>query len=300
MIMILLLALAAPAAAHTGDRVFFIPYVSPDDLAYMQLDGYVDDWKEMFEEPTVTPFDFTPFYHPALTSYAEYDPSSLDWRIWLAWGDGGKLYAALQAADDLYRNVDDETVGHYSSDHFVLKVDGDHSGGQYVFLGGGGQQHKPDLRNIAQAQYYEIKSYSQADDLITIPFSASFRRWMHREPYAAAAGTALGENPTFWTVEFFATAFDDVPAEGPEGSVISDLQPGQTIGLDLVITDWDESETRMAQFFLMDPEDEMAWEGADGFVDAILVGPEQTAVETDSWARIKATLVEKSKDLLTE
>ena len=288
---LLLLALTGPAgfaSAHIGDRVFFIPQVSADDLATIEIDGDVEDWKELFGEPTVTPFDFTAFYHPALTSYAEYDPGNLDWRIWLAWADGGKIYGAAQAADDLYRNVDFEG-GHFLSDHLVLKVDGDHSGGQYAYLAGATENKEP-LKNLANAQFYEIISESEQHNLITIPIARRYRTWMYHEPYAAAAGTVLGENPTFWTVEFYATAFDDIPAEGPEGSVLSDLHPGQTIGLDLAIIDWDESETRSAQFFLIDPENEMAWEGADGFVDAILLGPYGTAVESTSWARIKHSL----------
>ena len=185
----------------------------------------------------------------------------------------------------MYRDFDDDK-GHYFSDHVVLEIDGDHSGGKYAFLGSRNRSEY-DLRNVAQAQYYEIKSYSeQKHQLITIPIGGP-RKWMAREPYAMASGTVLGQNPTYWNVEFYVTAFDDVLSRGPEKSVISDFQAGQIIGLDLGVFDWDHSETRMAQFYLADPEHEMAWEGADGFVDAILQGPDGTAVEHDSWARIK-------------
>ena len=283
---VLLLLLPQPGIAHIGDRVFSIPYLSAYDLATIELDGYVEDWKELLGEPTLTPFDFNPFYHAALTSYAGYDPSSLDFQAWVAWTDGGKLYVALEAADNLYRDYDDPT-DHYFSDHIVLEIDGDHSGGEYVFLRSSG--FNP--RNVAQAQYYEVKAYSeQQHQLIAIPFGGRPREWMARPPYAAASGTVLGERPTYWIVEFYVTAFDDVLTRGPEESVISTFQPGQIIGLDVGVFDWDDSDTRMAQFYLHDPEDEMALQGADSFVDAILLGPDRTAVENDTWARIKAAV----------
>ena len=72
--------------------------------------------------------------------------------------------------------------------------------------------------------------------------------------------------------------------------MISAFQPGRIIGLDLGVFDWDHSETRMAQFYLRDTTHAMAFEGADGFIDALLMGPEGTAVEATTWARIKAAL----------
>ena len=285
----LALPIARPAIAHTGDRVFSIPYVSEKDLTHILMDGYVDDWKELIGEPTVTPFDFYPFYHKALTSYAEYDPANLDFRIWMAWGDGGKLYVALEAADDVYRNTYDENGIYYSSDHVIILVDGDHSGGRYLI---DERRSSSGGRNNGQAQYYEIKSEAEQDQrLVSLPFIAgSGMSWMIEEPYALGTGTVLGENPTFWTVEFYITAFDDLRLFSPEESVISAFQPGRIIGLDLGVFDWDHSETRMAQFYLRDTTHAMAFEGADGFIDALLMGPEGTVVEATTWARIKAAL----------
>ena len=286
-----LLMLTIPVTAHVGDRVFSIPYLSADDLAYMELDGDLTDWKELFVEPTLTALDFNMYYHPSVTSYAEYDPGNLDFRIWMGWADGGKIYVAAEAADDVYKGIDEQMQPStpngffYTSDHVVLMVDGDHSGGEYIYI----PNDAPDVRNNAQAQYYEAISYSEHNrhGLVSITFAAN-RPWMGAEPYALGSGTVLGENPTFWTVEFYVTAFDDVFS--PEDFVISSFEPGQIIGFDVVVFDWDRSETRNAQFYLSDPTDEDKWEGAYGFTDAILLGPEGTAVESTSWARIKATL----------
>ncbi len=111
---------------------------------------------------------------------------------------------------------------------------------------------------------------------------------MAAEPFALGSGTVLGENPTFWTVEFYVTAFDDAISIGPEEIVISSFKPGQIIGFNVGVFDRDYHDTRSAQFYLHDPDESMSREGADGFVDAILMGPEGTAVEATTWARLKA------------
>ncbi len=128
---------AAPALAHLGDRVFSIPYLSADDLAYIELDGDVTDWKDLFVEPTLTALDFTMYHHQALTFYSEYDPANLnlDFRLWMGWADGGKIYVAAEAADDVYKLRETDTGIHYFNDHIALMVDGDHSGGPFIFLG---------------------------------------------------------------------------------------------------------------------------------------------------------------------
>ena len=97
--------------------------------------------------------------------------------------------------------------------------------------------------------------------------------WMIEQPYAQGSGSVLGENPTFLTVEFYFTAFDDMSYLDPEDVVISSFEPGQVIGFDLAVIDWDHDDTRNGQFYLHDPSQESEAVGADGFVDAILLGP---------------------------
>ena len=40
-------------------------------------------------------------------------------------------------------------------------------------------------------------------------------------------GAVLGENPTFWTVEFFVTCFDRLNHLGPEDSDVSRADQGE-------------------------------------------------------------------------
>ena len=285
-----LLAIWLPLAAnaHTGDRVFSISYLSADDLAYIELDGDLTDWKDLFVEPTFTALDFTMFAHRS-TSYSQYDPANLDFRIWMAWSDGGKIYVAAEAADDVYRSRDVHPGIHYFNDHIVLSVDGDHSGGRFIYPETSSTSG-PDPRNNAHAQYYEATSYSEQQyRLVALPFNLN-RSWMTAEPYALGSGTVLGENPTFWTVEFYVTAFDEMFSLGPEDVVISSFEPGQIIGFEIIVYDWDHHDNQAAQFYLQDPNRESEAMEADSFIDAILLGPEQTAVEATTWARLKAAM----------
>ena len=145
-VLLILLPTAQSGAAHIGDRVIYIPHVSADDLAYIEQDGNIDDWEELLGEPTLTPFDFNPFYHQALTSYAD-----TILPIWIfRSGSHGRTAAnstsPSKTADYLCRNYDDPT-SHYFSDHVVLEVDGNHSG-VYAFLGGA----EADLRNAKKVK----------------------------------------------------------------------------------------------------------------------------------------------------
>ena len=67
-------------------------------------DGSIEDWEELFGEPTLTSLDFTGF-----TSYQgsgesmDYNPSDLDFRIWLGWnGASDRIYVGAICIDDVY------------------------------------------------------------------------------------------------------------------------------------------------------------------------------------------------------
>ena len=273
MVIVLVLVLAilsTQASAHVGERVFSIPYVSADQLT---LDGDLADWKDLFGEPMVTRTDFELSWH--YDPPDEYDPANLDFRAWMAWSDHGKVYVAIEASDDVYRNTDDGRL----SDHVALMVDGDHSGGEFVFFG-------DDPRNNSHAQYYEVKPYYSDRWGVGFPFVAG-SDWVVEIPYAFGAGSVLDDETAFWTVEFYVTAFDRITQSDPDESEISEFEPDRVIGFVLGVFDWDHDDRGSGQFYLHDIPDE--GEVVDVFADGILMGSD-TAVESTTWARIKATL----------
>ena len=85
---------------------------------------------EAVGEPTLTLLDFD--LRSSYTQVTSYDPSNLDFRIWLGWSRDGKIHFAGQFADDAYYNEYDPTYLPFSFyDSISLMVDGDHSGGEY-------------------------------------------------------------------------------------------------------------------------------------------------------------------------
>ena len=296
------------ASGHVGDRVFPIPFLSKETLALLdQDDASVVDWVEAVGEPTLTPLDFNLRSHPSLISYDQYDPSNLDFRLWMGWSDGGKIHVAGQFADDIYSNEYDPLIfPNYfftSHDSMTLLVDGDHTGGDFYFF------DDPDelegaLKTNRQAQYYEAISRVSDGPMvslesITVHALGIFDEpidWMVHPPFARGGGGVLGENPTVWIVEFYVTCFDLLNHLSPEDSVVSQFTEGRIIGFDLGVWDFDEGPRgNHALFFLRNPEEiPKDAVGADILVDGLLLGPDDdfggTAVQSNSWARIKASL----------
>ena len=126
--LVLLMGLAIPAGAHTGDRVFPIPELTDEMLEEIRLDdGSIDEWYDLVGEPTMTLLDFQ---DPDGNRLPE--PSKLDFRIWLAWHDDpDRLYVAFVSSDDEYSNSHDYDGKSRLLEHdsIALAIDGDHRGG---------------------------------------------------------------------------------------------------------------------------------------------------------------------------
>ena len=300
----------APAAAHNGDRVFPISYLSEETLALLdQDDGVVEDWVDALGEPTLTPLDFN-LWSGFDISYDQHDPASLDFRIWLGWSPDGRIHVAGQFVDEVYVNEYDPLGGLYSfpwvHDGMALLVDGDHTGGQFSWIASHGELEEA-LKTNRQAQNYGNIAIAPSGGptislLGTTDGTDGFDEidqpvdWMVHPPFARGGGGVFGENPTIWVTEIYVTCFDRLDHLNPEESVVSRLAEGKIIGFDLYVRDYDaEPGGPRALYWLGDPEDaEEDAVGADYMVDGLLLGPDDdfgdSAVQSTSWARIKASL----------
>ena len=207
-----LLALAAipglttVALAHIGDEIYPFYELLDEDLSHIDLtDGSVEDWLEVVGEPSLTA---TEFVWGTQSEPAEYDPSSLDFRIWLAWHQGsGTIWIAMERVDDIYVNrfggVDDlyvnlgdaSDLGFWDSVVYLM-VDGDHSGGRYRYVNWAWCRDCPReelLENQRQAQSW--LAIGEAPDGQHLHFLGVANEWVAREPYAAAGGGSFGEGP---------------------------------------------------------------------------------------------------------
>ena len=304
----------APSEAHIGGRAVPVAELTDEMLERIRLDdGTVDEWYGLVGEPALTGLDFIDEWtgNPP-------DPSDFDFRIWLAWHDEpARLYLAFVASDDRYQNTHD-----YSSDDIIsrlmilgdndaltLGIDGDHSGGAGLPIRV--TEYTGEEREIdGETQYYEAISRTNGPNLNQPRWISE--TWKGQPPYADAGGGVAGEAPVIWVIELYVTPFDHggEPWDSPEGSEVSDLAAGQFIGFAIGVQDFDHGSTMGAGEFDMTrwvPE-AMKYDSfygafydisdfrADYFLDGLLLpanaaGPvENSAVESVSWGRIKASL----------
>ena len=93
-----LLVTSVITSADFPDRVYRFVELTDEEVARIDLkDNSVDDWLEVVGEPSLWPLDF------AAAPGSVHDPSSLDFRIWLAWHDKtDRLYVAAEFIDDIH------------------------------------------------------------------------------------------------------------------------------------------------------------------------------------------------------
>ncbi len=129
-----------------------------------------------------------------------------------------------------------------SSVEFV--VDGDGSGGRYVFR----DRNDPDELRLLTSQH--AQNYIVLGELfgggphICLWDQSGDEDWFHLPPYAEGGGASFGEHPTLSVTEFYVTPFDRLIWNSPEESVVSTLSPGTLIGFILSIADLDEEGPR--------------------------------------------------------
>ena len=305
-IVFLTLLPAIPLDAQWSDRLYPFRELTDEMRARIDLrDGTVEDWSEVLGEPALTPLDFA-----TRPSDPEYDPSSFDFRIWLAWhGAGNHLFVAAEIVDDIHVGMWPEDPPDWAPDdrppHWVpaegtvhFFVDGDRSGGT-VF------ETEDDLivwdTAMGQAQaYWAIVESNENGSNVFLSLVGLDYPWVYQVPYADGSGSVLDSQPVFYVVEFYVTAFDRLILDSPEKSLVSDLYAGKTIGFSMGISDSDTDPLEDDRYHLLSgPGD--SWEGGGSWVSdlwahGILLGADSgtdgTSVETVSWGRIKPSLSE--------
>ena len=294
--------------AQWQDRLYPFIELTDDMLAEIDLrDGSVDDWLEVLGNPALTPLDFaTP------PSFLEYDPSSFDFRIWLAWHDAGNhLFVAAEIVDDIH--VDFHAYQDPPADRrsflpleaaVFFKVDGDNSGGT-TFEFDDRNMEIPELSMIQAQEYFATAKTFENDSNVTLESVSRRASWVHQVPYADGGGSIVESQPIFYVIEFYVTPFDRLIADDPEQSLVTNLANGKTIGFAMAILDTDTRRDdglfpdRIHSLLGPDGSWEMdadlIWR-SDHWAQGILLGAddgtESTAVERATWARIKASLFE--------
>ena len=291
--------------AHVGDEIYPFYELLDEDLHRIDLtDGSVEDWYDFLGEPSLTASDF---YYP----YASYDPSNCDFRFWLAWHRrSGTLWVAMERFDDIYHNNSAGEILEpglptifrpmmlFWDSYFGFMVDGDHSGGRYLFGRNSCQGctvEEIKLLNNRQAQHY--LAIAETTDGQHVGYDGA-GDWVVRQPYAAAGGGVLGATPATSVTELTVTPVDDLLYDDEAASVASQLYPGKVIGFTISTKDNDATDGMGAPDYQWLSDRVSTLSLANLLVDGLLVGAGEdparyddvSAVEPSSWARIKAAL----------
>jgi len=287
----LVCGLTGGANAHIGEKVFLLFEATADDLADIDLrDGSVEDWEDVFGEPSWVPTDL--YADPTVGDGAQYDPADLDYRIWAGWNsDTNTIWYAMDRIDNVYfgREYDGSSPWNYEAIEVML--DGDHTGGDYTGSANPDwTDEEKKLNNNRTAQQY----IAVADDPSGrhVFYLGAGSDWVNELPYADGYGVSVGDGPTQSIIEFFVTPFDDLIWNSPGDSRASNLVAGGIIGFQISCPDTDQAPGQDRAFHTLSGQ-AATWRFAERFIDARLVGAGgATAVEQASWGRIKASLGE--------
>ena len=290
--LILAFVLASSAHAHIGEKVYLIFEIPDADLGDIDLfDADISDWEDVMGVASLTPEDFFP--DPTVGDGASYNPADMDYRIWLGWNEtNNRLYLAAERIDDIYINEYSggapATVWQYDSVEFM--VDGDHSGGQYNFNNDETMTDEEKARNQnAQAQKWNAIFDAPDGRILGYPGRAA---WLNSPPLSGGGGGSAGGGPTISVLEIYVTPYDDIIFCDQAGSVATDLEAGNIIGLQIAMPDFDTAPQEYRGYHTLSGQ-AATFRFADRFVDAQLVGADDaTSVADLSWARIKASFSE--------
>ena len=258
------------------------------------LDGILTEWNALPAELWVNSNDFG-----TTQGIAEVDPSDFFFRVAVGWNDElERIYFASERFDDVYdRNGDSR------DDTFEFGWDTDHSAGD--FWRGDLTEEAEVWRNRgsqAQSGHFAWPEAGDGEDQgnwfwFWMTALGPGARWASDEPFACCDdsykidGSMDGEATLF--AEWYVTGFDDYNWEDV-GAGVHDLVEGEVIGIGMSVTDTDEvnadGDVAFEKFVL--GGENLIFGDASFFSDYVLLGLDEdalaTAVENDSWGRIKA------------
>ncbi len=300
LILAFVLAVPEPTPAHIEFPGAPFPFyeLTEAELALIDVrDGSIEAWESLFE-PSLLAEHF--YWDPNVGEGAQYDPEDLDFRIWLGWTRaelGNHIYVAVERIDDVYINeYEGGGIGQmWQHDSIEFRIDGDHSGGQYGVWNIDQYDTEEELRLIDNATAQTYLAIAESPDGIHFGYAGAGDGWVNRPPYGDAGGAAWGRDPNTSVIEMYLTPFDNCIWNDPEGSVVSTLEPGRIIHFAMNVPDFDTEPRAYRAFASMRGSciiSRYAWCFIDGILLAADPDSSPTAVQTTTWADIKASFAE--------
>ncbi|MDN3689811.1 PKD domain-containing protein [Cyclobacterium jeungdonense] len=233
------------ATAREG-KVFKIYQFSPENMP--QIDGKTLDWESVPASYTYN----TSYLNDTEDGHGQLiDTADIDVKVTVGWVNGlNRLYFLYEAYDDFWDFKRFNPKG-YLNDIFEIVVDGDMSGGPFIYNpllpeARKWGNHPAHIQNHLKFSGYHAQNYH----IFTPPVNGSWtliwgsQPWIASFPYAHRGydfDFKQGESGKL-TLEFWITPFDHAPFEGPELAVESQLYENKVIGLSWSVLDFDGAE----------------------------------------------------------
>lgn len=285
---------ASAAWAHVPEDRTFLAFQWPDEHV-PTIDGNLDDWA-MVPDVYVVRMEDT---HESLYSEA-INKADLDLNGIVGYNDASdKLIMASWVFDDEHeRDNTDPGQCNCADDNFELIIDGDHAGSTYVAAYGtadGATAEESQRATNAELQWWSIAVPPVGDRDVQ---SGSSGQWQDDPPHFEFAwsfeGEQFGESTYYYEMSF--TAWDDMDLNSPDTSIASTLEEGETVGINLIWSDYDGSKAQHTT-----EDGGTTYDGywitggpccdgtnASDFLLAPVEADAFTAVEAETWGRLKA------------
>lgn len=279
--------------AHVPAGTVYPAFQWPEDLEPV-MDGDLSEWDLIPDRYVLKMEHF--FLRPS-ASRARYDiaidPSNFSViRCIVGWNQHhNRLYFAAEVLDDMPRTAEEGW-----HDYFDVKLDADHSGGQYDDFENeemGSTEGWYDVVGV-QATWYRMYIPSSGDLALYIRVA---KKWAERSPWAEYGWRVEenGERGGVISYELSLMPFDTLSWRGLEQSKMHGLEEGEIIGLTLSFVDYDDpfaGQYGGGMWSTTDTADD--WKLAERLGDFLLAPVEGTlfeesTVEQDTWGRIKTT-----------
>jgi hypothetical protein len=276
---LLLFLCGIPVEGHVGQIVYPIYELSSADLPVFH-DDTLDDWDQVLPNASLTQDDF------AITDGSQVDLEDFAFRVFLAWHSSSQqVMVGVEMLDDIYLGPVDGTIG---NGWLRFVIDGDHTGGEYLFTEDG--ERLP----MDQAQVYAARPEAIDGRLLSLLEEAY---GIARPPWGDVAGFVIGESPTLSGIELRVTPWDNLDWRDLEGSYRSRLAPGRIVGFGLEVVDADIAGEPDGVYTLAGIGIG-ALLNAQFLVDGVLIpcsvgdctGSATSSIEPNTWAMIKASL----------
>lgn len=308
-------ALSSKAGAHIGTKVYPMYELATSDLPDIR-DNSISDWEDVLPGASLDQNEFAPLN---VAEGAGINTADLAYQVFFAWNSASQhVYMAIRRVDDKYVNTyaGGSLTDLWRYDSIEFMMDGDHSGGAYNGFDANIYSAE-EIKLLSNFQAQQYVAIAESPDGRQLGYQGSGQDWVTVPPWADAGGYAEGESPSTSVIEMYVTAWDELNWQGPALSKRSTLAGNKVVGFQISVPDFDTVCEGCAAPVTVTNSDGTqttsvpssyhgfhtlsgqpnTWRLAENFVDGQLIPCKTgdcgaapiTAVETDSWGRIKAS-----------